>query len=114
MGYSDFTEMPIWQQSFELLVPKFRDKTTKNYPSDERFGLVSDMHPPELICRAGRSAPKELLLSKFYNSSRRGGTEGFGRFEHKLYINEKTKSILVESARNIIEELNALIHSLES
>ncbi|MCH8011394.1 MAG: four helix bundle protein [Candidatus Marinimicrobia bacterium] len=66
------------------------------------------------------------------------GTEGFGRFEPKdktrfykisrgstyelisqllvsvalSYINEKTKCILVKSARNIAEGLNALIHSL--
>jgi len=41
MGYKEFTEMPVWQQSFELLVKIY--KTTKNYPSDERFGLISDM-----------------------------------------------------------------------
>ncbi|NQT97704.1 MAG: four helix bundle protein [Candidatus Marinimicrobia bacterium] len=33
--------MPVWQQSFELLIRIY--KTTKNYPSDERFGLISDM-----------------------------------------------------------------------
>ncbi|MCH8011395.1 MAG: four helix bundle protein [Candidatus Marinimicrobia bacterium] len=59
MGYKDFTEMPVWQQSFELLVRIY--KTMKNYPSDERFGLISDMR---------RSAPKELLWSKFHSSSR--------------------------------------------
>ena len=48
--------MTVWQQSFELLVPLLRDKTTKNYPSDERFGLISDMRPPDRIIRAGRSA----------------------------------------------------------
>lgn len=121
MGYQDFTEMTVWQQSFELLVPPWRDKNTKNYPSDERFGLVSDMR---------RSA----------NSITHNIAEGFGRFETKdktrfykisrgstyelisqllvsvalSYINEKTKNVLVESARKIIEELNALIHSLES
>jgi four helix bundle protein len=105
MSYKDFTEMPVWQQSFELLVPPGRDKTTKNYPSDERFGLISDMR---------RSA----------NSIAHNIAEGFGRFEskdktrfyeisrgstHELisqilvsvalsYINEKTKNILVESA----------------
>lgn len=114
--------MPVWQQSFELLVRIY--KTTKNYPSDERFGLISDMR---------RSANSIAHPENF-------GTEGFGRFEPKdktrfykisrgsvyelisqllvsvalSYINEKTKSVLVESARNIIEELNALIHSLES
>lgn len=59
MGYEDFTKMPVWQQSFEFLVRIY--KTTKNYPSDERFGFISDMR---------RSA----------NPIAHNFAEGFGRF----------------------------------
>ncbi len=30
IDYQDFTETLAWQQSFELLAPKFRDKSTNN------------------------------------------------------------------------------------
>ncbi|MCH8012041.1 MAG: hypothetical protein IIA61_08865 [Candidatus Marinimicrobia bacterium] len=76
-----------------------------------------------------RSASKEFLWSKFHNLKTLEKVANLFKVEWNAY--EKTKSILVESAcltlsfppqrrrtgrraRNIIEELNALIHSLES
>ncbi|MBL7047532.1 MAG: four helix bundle protein [Candidatus Marinimicrobia bacterium] len=119
MGYKDFTEMPVWQQSLELLIRIY--KTTKNYPSDERFGLISDMRRSansiahNIAEGFGRYEPKDK--TRFYKISRGSANELISQLLVSValsYINEKTKSILVESARNIIEELNALIHSLES
>ena len=122
--------MPVWQQSFELLIRIY--KISKNYPSNERFGLISDMrrsansiaHPDTSVGTEGfgRFEPKDK--TRFYKISRGSVYELISQLLVSValsYINEKTKSILVESAcptlsfrraRNIIEELNALIHSL--
>lgn len=41
MSYTDFTEMPVWQSALRLLKQIY--SVTKAYPTDERFGLISDM-----------------------------------------------------------------------
>ena len=60
MGFEDFTQMPVWQLAFKLLVKIY--EITKEFPAGERFGLVSDMR---------RSA----------NSIVHNIAEGFGRYE---------------------------------
>jgi four helix bundle protein len=62
MAYRDFTEMPVWRRGFDLLLAVYQ--ASKSYPTDERFGLVSDTR---------RSA----------NSIVHNIAEGFGRFEPK-------------------------------
>jgi four helix bundle protein len=62
MSYQDFTKMSVWQRGFELLLEIY--KITKSFPSDERFGLTSD------IRRAANSIVHNVA-------------EGFGRFEAK-------------------------------
>ena len=119
MTYDDFMKMSVWQQSFGFLLRVY--KTTKTFPSDERFGLVSDMR---------RSA----------NSIAHNIAEGFGRFEQRdksrfykisrgsafelisqilvcsalSYINKEEENSLTESSKQIICELHALIKTLES
>ena len=41
MAYKDFTEMPVWQKAFLLLLKVY--EVTKTYPTEEKYGLVSDM-----------------------------------------------------------------------
>ena len=41
MRYKDFTEMPVWQKAFKLLLRVY--EITKKYPMEEKYGLVSDM-----------------------------------------------------------------------
>jgi four helix bundle protein len=62
MKYENFTQMPVWQKAFQLMLTIYQ--ITKNFPSDERFGLISDMR---------RSA----------NSIVHNIAEGFGRFYPK-------------------------------
>jgi len=98
MGYEDFTEMPVWQQSFELLVRIY--KTTKNYPSDERFGLISDMRRSansiahNIAEGFGRFEPRDK--TRFYKISRGSLYELVSQLLVSFalsYINEKTKNI---------------------
>ncbi len=118
MAYEDFTEMPVWKAAFNLLLDVY--KVTKSYPADERFGLTSDTR---------RSA----------NSIVHNIAEGFGRFEAKdktrsykisrgsayelmsqilvaqalSYMDEAIKNQLIQQCRKIINDLNALIKTLE-
>ena len=41
MKYDNFTQMPVWQKAFQLMLKIYQ--ITKKFPSDERFGLISDM-----------------------------------------------------------------------
>lgn len=60
MAFDDFTKMHVWQLAFQLLIKIY--KITNNFPSEEKFGLVSDM----------RHAANSIA----YNIA-----EGFGRYE---------------------------------
>jgi four helix bundle protein len=118
MAYNDFTEMPVWQSAFELTLKIYR--ITKTLPSNERFGLISDMRQAS-------------------NSITHNIAEGFGRFEsrdktrfYKIsrgstfelmsqvlisyglnYIEETQKNSRVGSCKKIIADLNAIIKILE-
>lgn len=119
MQYPDFMKMSVWKKSIELLLKIY--EITKLFPSDERFGQISDM--------------RRAVNSIFHNFA-----EGFGQFEprdktrsYKIsrgssyeliiqsctsfklgYIVEKTilDEIMVETTE-IINKLTALIISLE-
>ena len=60
MAYKDFTDMPVWQKAFKLLLKVY--EVTKAYPKEEKYGLVSDMR------RASNSVTNNI-------------SEGFGRYE---------------------------------
>jgi four helix bundle protein len=60
MNYLDFTEMPVWQKGFKLLIEIY--KGSKGFPDNEKFGLISD------TSRAVNSLVHKLA-------------EEFGRFE---------------------------------
>ena len=60
MKHPDFTNMSVWQKSVELLLKIYQ--ITKHFPSDEKFGLTSDM--------------KQAVNSISHNIA-----EGFGRYE---------------------------------
>lgn len=60
MAYKEFTEMSVWQKAYDLVMKIYR--ITKDYPSDEKYGRVSDMR------RAANSISNNIA-------------EGFGRYE---------------------------------
>jgi four helix bundle protein len=120
MAYKDFTQMTVWQKAFALLLLIY--KTTKSFPSEEKFGLVSDMR------RAANSVVHNI-------------SEGYGRFEsrdktrfYKIsrgscyeiisqvmvafalgYIAEKIdEENLIKGYREVIAELDPLIKSIET
>lgn len=118
MTYKDFTQMSVWQKSFELVV-KYCSKT-KSYPPEEKFGMDSD-------------------IRRALNSVTHNVAEGFGRFKNRdktryykisggsayelisqtlvsnapEYLDESTKNELIEELKLIIGELDALIISIK-
>lgn len=62
-----FTDLKVWQRSHELVLQVYR--ITREFPEDERFGLVSQMR------RAAASAPANIA-----EGSKRKGPQDFARF----------------------------------
>ena len=60
----NFRELKIWQESIDLAVEIY--KLTKTFPSDEKFGLISQMNRSVISISsniaegAGRNNPKEF------------------------------------------------------
>ena len=119
MQNPDFMNMSVWKKSIELLLKIY--EVTKQFPSDERFGLVSDMRRAvnsishNFTEGFGRFEPRDK--TRFYKISRGSGYElmsqSFASF--KLgYIDEKNMfDKIVVDTTEIVNELTALIISLE-
>jgi four helix bundle protein len=119
MSYDDFTKMSVWQLAFDLLLRIY--KITKRFPSDERFGLISDMRRSansitlNIAEGFGRFEPRDK--SRFYKISRGSAFELISQTLVSFalsYISEQGRDHLVGSSKDIIDELNALIKTLES
>jgi four helix bundle protein len=120
MSFEDFTEMPVWQSAFALLLRIYQ--TAKAFPVDERFGLVADMRRAansivhNIAEGFGRYEPRDK--TRFYKISRGSAYELASQVlaAHALgYIVEETvREELVQSCREVIKELNAVMKKLES
>ena len=120
MQYPDFTNMPVWQKSVELLLKIYR--ITKHFPPEEKFGLTSDMRRAansishNIAEGFGRYEPRDK--TRFYKISRGSGYEIMSQsiVAYKLgYIKEKNiLDEIVSSSTEIVKELTALIKSLET
>ena len=120
MGFKDFTQMHVWQLAFKLLIKIY--KITKDFPSEEKFGLISDMRRAansivhNIAEGFGRYEPKDK--TRFYKISRGSSYELISQLlvSYELeYI--KVKSILndlIEDCKNIINELNSMNKALEN
>lgn len=119
MAYKEFTEMSVWQKSYELVIKIYN--ITKTYPADERYGLISDMR------RAANSISNNIA-------------EGFGRYEPKdntrfnkisrgsayellnqtllsnglKFINSKVLGENKKEIPEIIDELDLMIKTIET
>ena len=120
MQYTDFTNMPVWQKSVELLLKIYR--ITKHFPPEEKFGLTSDMRRAansishNIAEGFGRYEPRDK--TRFYKISRGSGYEIMSQsiVANKLgYIKEKNiLDEIINSSTEIVKELTALIKSLET
>lgn len=60
-----YTELKVWQKAHELALKTYKE--TKNFPKDEKFGLISQMR------RAAVSVPANIA-------------EGYSRNHKKEYV----------------------------
>jgi four helix bundle protein len=119
MSYKDFTSMPVWKTAFNLLLEIY--KVTKAFPSDERFGLTSDIRRAansivhNIAEGFGRYEAKDK--TRFYKISRGSAYELMSQImvSHALlYIeNENLKEQLLQNCRQIIGDLSSIIKTLE-
>ncbi|HVO72621.1 MAG TPA: four helix bundle protein [Ignavibacteriaceae bacterium] len=117
--YPDFTNMPVWQKSFDLGVLIY--EITKEFPDDEKFGLISDMKRAvnsiihNIAEGFGRYEKKDK--TRFYKISRGSSYELMSQsilsFKLGFIKKEKILDDALSLSDEIIKELNALIKSIE-
>ena len=119
MQYPDFMNMSVWKKSIELILKIY--EVTKNFPADERFGLVSDMRRAvnsishNFAEGFGRFEPRDK--TRFYKISRGSGYElmsqSFASFKIGYIKDKIVLDELILATTEIVNELTALIISLE-
>lgn len=91
MSVNSYRDLEVWQKGMDLVVTCYA--ATKNFPSDERFGLTSQLQ------RAAVSVPANIA-------------EGHGRTHLKEYLNHLSiayASLMeIETHLQIAERLNYL------
>ena len=117
MKYKDFTEFPVWQRGFKLLLKIY--EATKTFPAEERFGLISDMRRAansithNVAEGFGREGTKDK--KHFYKMARGSAYELFSQTLVSAalkYLSEKDRDEFIKECKGIIEELNFLMNSL--
>lgn len=116
--FNDFRDMSVWQNSFELLRQVYR--IIRNFPLDERFGLTDDLR------RAGNSVVHNIAegygrfeprdKTRLYKISRGSAYEAMSQIlvaEAENYISLEKTEELIAKYKAVIDELSALIRSLE-
>ena len=119
MAYKDFTQMSVWQKAFKLLIQIY--KITQKFPKEEKFGMVSDMR------RAANSVVHNIAegfgryekfdKSRFYKISRGSCYELLSQVMVSLalqYIGKDEESSLIKGYKEVIDELDSLIKSIEN
>ena len=112
-----FEDLTVWQKSHELTLEIY--KATKNFPSEEKFGLVSQMR------RAAVSVPANIAEGfkrrgtrdkiNFYNTSQ----SSLNELQYYMILIKDLKYLeKIEKIKLLIEEigkmLNGLIVSIET
>jgi four helix bundle protein len=119
MKYEDFTKMPVYTKSIDLLEKIYN--ILKSYPVDEKYIIVSDMKRAvnsishNIAEGFGRFEAKDK--TRFYKISRGSAYELISQLIVSLklkYIKSDTEEELKNRIFEIIGELNSLIKTLET
>ncbi|MGQ9655268.1 MAG: four helix bundle protein [Thermodesulfobacteriota bacterium] len=120
MSFEDFTEMPVWQSGFDLLLKVYR--LAKTFPGYERVGLASDMRRAanatvhNIAEGFGRYEPGDK--TRLYKISRGSAYELASQilvaYSLEYITDGQSRDELIGSCKKVIMELNALIKRLES
>jgi four helix bundle protein len=119
MSFKNFTQMHVYEVAMDLLVKVYKE--TKNFPIEEKFGLISDMR------RAANSITHNIAegfgrfgarnKTRFYKISRGSSYELMSQNYASFQLGFQAKDIVEElnfTCNQIIEELDSLIKSIEN
>ncbi len=119
MPFKDFREMPVWQKAFDLVLEIY--KTTKSFPTEEKYGLVSDMRRAAISVTnniaEGFGRFGSLDKTRFYKFSRGSCYELMNQsiVSHALgFISEINKKELIGGYQEVIAGLDAMIKTIET
>jgi four helix bundle protein len=107
----NFKELLVWKKSIELVKSIYQ--ITSILPSDERFGLISQMNrssvsiPSNIAERSGRTSEKEFI--HFLNISISSSYE----LETQLIITNELFQVDIESVIKQISEVQKMILGLK-
>ena len=116
--FNDFRDMGVWQKSFTILIDVYH--LIKTFPTDERFALTDQLKRAansvvhNLAEGYGRFEPKDK--TRFYKIARGSAFESMSQIlvaETQNYLSNETCENLIERYKQVIEEINTLIHYLE-
>jgi len=119
MAYKDFTELSVWQKGYNLVLKIYN--CTKKFPSDERFGLIDQVRRASnsvihnIAEGFGRYGNKDK--TRFYKIARGSAYEVMSQIlvsNGLKYINEEEKNILIREYKEVIEELDKIIRTVEN
>ena len=119
MAYKDFTELSVWQKGYKLVLKIYH--CTKKFPSDERFGLIDQVRRASnsvihnIAEGFGRYGNKDK--TRFYKISRGSAYEVMSQIlvsNGLNYISEEEKNTLILEYKEVIEELDKIIRTVES
>lgn len=114
----NFRNMRIWHESIDLL--EKIHSITKSYPSDERYGLISQMRrsassiPSNIAEGSSRDSQKEF--KHFLSISLGSAFELFTHLEisnRMGYIDEKIKNELMQSTNEIERKISSFRKQLK-
>ena len=116
--FNDFRDMSVWQKAFKLLLVVY--EITKRFPVEEKFALTDDLRRSansvvhNIAEGYGRFESKDK--TRFYKISRGSSFEAISQIlvaEAQNYISFIESEEIVTGYKDVIEELNALIFSIE-
>jgi four helix bundle protein len=116
--FNDFRDMAVWQKSFTLLIEVYQ--FIKKFPDDERYALTDQLRRAansvvhNLAEGYGRYEPKDK--TRFYKIARGSAFESMSQIlvaETQGYLSIETCENMIIKYKQVIEEINALIHHLE-
>lgn len=115
----DYKKLQVWEKSIDLVTEIYKE--TKVFPSDETYGLISQ------IRRAAVSIPSNIAEGRMRNGSNEFKQFLFiafasgGELESQLeiskrlgYIKEEKFNLLINKLSEIMKMLNSLIKKLEA
>lgn len=116
--YNDFRDMTVWQKAFAILRVVY--KITRTFPPEEKYALTDDLRRAANSCvhniAEGYGRFEARDKTRFYKISRGSAYEAISQIlvaEAENYTTAEIAEDLIVRYKDVIEELNALIHSLE-